>query len=453
MPTPESDHQFEANNRPLPSRIYAWYVVGVLFLAQITSFVDRLVISLLVDPIKSDLQITDTQISLLLGFAFAIFYTIMGFPIARLADRWNRKHIMSIGIFLWSLMTASCGLARSYSMLFVARIGVGVGEASLAPSAFSTIADYFPRNKLGRATSVFTSANYIGTGLAFVIGGIVISFASEALEWNLPVIGIVKPWQLTFLVVALPGFLVLPLLMTLREPARRALTSEKSGLATGTSLSDFWRFVSGRRKVIFGLFASLSILTVMGYGSAVWIPTYFIRVHGWTATQSGIYFGGAYAVCGILGAMTGALASEELVRRGYRDGILRIVVVSALLTLPALVLPPYVGGAMTDLALYSFAVYASAMPWGIGIASLQLITPNQFRAQISALLLFSINLVGLGMGPTLVALFTDYVFKEEAAVGQSLSALAILTVSAAVAAAIYGLKPYRDALDLAEGRS
>src|SRR6186997_1226722 len=178
--------------------VYAWFVVIVLTLAYTCSFVDRQILTLLIEPVRRDLQITDTQVSLLGGLAFSILYTTLGIPIARLADQTHRRNLMAAGLAFWSVMTATCGLARSFWGLFAARIGVGVGEAALSPAAFSLLADYFPPQRLARAISVYSMGLYFGAGLALMIGGSVVQAVSSAPVRNLPVVGEVFPWQMTF---------------------------------------------------------------------------------------------------------------------------------------------------------------------------------------------------------------------------------------------------------------
>ena len=176
--------------------------------AYIFSFIDRQIINLLVEPIREDLQLTDTQISLLQGIAFALFYTLMGIPIARLADAANRRAIIAAGVFLWSLMTVMCGLAKSFGQLFAARIGLGIGEAALSPPAFSLFTDYFPPGKVTRAIAVFSGGSFLGAGLAYIIGGYVVDFVTRLDVVDIPVFGQVRTWQMAFIAVGLPGMLL-----------------------------------------------------------------------------------------------------------------------------------------------------------------------------------------------------------------------------------------------------
>ncbi|MFK7915999.1 MAG: MFS transporter, partial [Pseudomonadales bacterium] len=187
------------------STSYRWYVIFVLLLAQTFSFLDRMIMGLLVGPIRATFEISDTQYSLLAGLAFSLFYAIMGLPLARIADNGNRRNLIAAGIAVWSAMTAICGLARSFWGLFLGRVGVGVGEATLGPAAYSMISDYFPRSQLGRALSVYTMGVTIGSGLAYMGGGAVVNYVSAMGQISLPLLGDVHGWQLTFFIVGLPG--------------------------------------------------------------------------------------------------------------------------------------------------------------------------------------------------------------------------------------------------------
>lgn len=207
---------------PAPvSTARAWSALAVLMLAYTVSFVDRTILSLLIPPIQRDLGISDTQVSLLAGFAFAIFYTLMGIPLGRIADRYNRRNLIAVGITVWCLMTAACGLARTYWELFLARVGVGIGEAALSPAAYSMISDLFPRDQLGRAIAIYSIGLPIGSGVALLIGALVVGMVANVPPITLPLVGTLYAWQLTFLLVGLPGLIVALLVLALREPQRR----------------------------------------------------------------------------------------------------------------------------------------------------------------------------------------------------------------------------------------
>src|SRR5579864_1876640 len=218
----------QSSEAPYPSPRYAWYVVGVLTLMYVFSFIDRQIFALIVGPLRRDLQITDTKVSVLQGFIFAVFYTFCGIPLGRMADKYSRRGIIACGLVAWSGFTTMCGFAQNFVQMLAWRMGVGVGEAALSPSAYSIITDYLPKEKLATAISVYSMGIYIGSGMSYLLGGMVVRFASAKELWTLPVVGSVRPWQLIFLAVGLPGLLATALLFTVREPIRRGLVMHGS---------------------------------------------------------------------------------------------------------------------------------------------------------------------------------------------------------------------------------
>ena len=211
------------NNNGYPSNLAAWTTVAILMVAYVLSFIDRQILNLLVGPIRRDLAISDTEMSLLMGLSFALFYTLCGIPLGRMADNRSRCGLILFGVLVWSAMTAACGLARSYWQFLTFRVGVGVGEAALSPAAYSLIADSFPRERRATAISVYSMGIYLGSGLAFLLGGLVIKFASAQGDVHLPLFGEVRPWQLIFLILGAAGVLFCLLLLAIREPARRGV--------------------------------------------------------------------------------------------------------------------------------------------------------------------------------------------------------------------------------------
>ncbi len=250
---------------------YAWYVAVVLMLCNTLSFIDRQILGLLVTPIKQELGLSDTKIGLLQGLAFGIFYTLLGMPMGRLVDRGNRRNLVAAGIFLWSLMTAACATARGFWTLFAARMGVGIGEATLSPSAFSLLSDYFPKERLGTALSVFSMGVFFGSGSALIVGGLVI--------------GAVGSWRLTFLIVGLPGMLAALLMLTIKEPKRRNLLAGKAG---HLSLGEVVEQVRLRWQSVAGICLAFAFQALCNYSQQAWLPTYFARAHGWQPRQAGL---------------------------------------------------------------------------------------------------------------------------------------------------------------------
>jgi MFS family permease len=248
---------------PYPREAYAWSVVAILIFAYTISFVDRQIMALLIQPIKADLQINDTQIGLLHGLAFAVFYTLFGIPIGRMADSKSRKWIIIVGISIWSAMTAACGLAKSFTQLMFARIGVGVGEASLSPSAYSMLSDYFPREKRGRALSMYGTGIFLGSGLAFLLGGKVVAYTMMAESFSLPLLGELRPWQMAFMLVALPGILAVMLMGLVKEPLRRGLLRSTDNKQAQVPLRQVFAFVGERWRIYVPHFSGFSSLTLI----------------------------------------------------------------------------------------------------------------------------------------------------------------------------------------------
>ncbi len=433
----------EAGSAKYPSRFAANYALAILLLAYIFSFIDRQVLSLLVEPMKADLGISDFAVSLLQGVAFALFYTLMGIPIARLADTKRRTLIISIGIALWSAMTCLCGLAKNYTSLFLARVGVGVGEAALSPAAYSMLADLFPANRLPQAMAIFSTGITLGGGLAYLIGGTVLDTIGNSWIASLPVLRELQAWQLTFIVVGLPGFIIAILTLSIPEPVRRgAAKTATSDSGFRTTLAYLW----AHRRAYWALFGGVSLLSVFGYGLMSWYPSLFIRIHGVSASDMGLKFGATYLVFGSLGALAGAWFAQRLAKRGFSDANLRWPAVAAVLMM--------IPGVITPLAPSPLAVFALCIPlifiqnsyFGVSLAAIQLITPNHMRAQAGAVLLFLTNLIGLGLGPSVVAALTDFVFADPASLPYSLSLVAVLFCPLAAMVFYSGLSSYRSLL-------
>jgi MFS family permease len=277
--TSSEDTLQSAPTEGYPPASVAWYVVALLTLANLFAFLDRQIVALLIEPIKNDLNLTDTQISLLLGFAFAIFYSVLGIFVGRLADQHNRRAILGAGMAIWCLATAACGLARNFVTLFVARVGIGVGQSVLSPCALSLISDHFPRESRGRAVSIYSTGIGLGVGLAYILGGQLVRFVSEAEAFALPLIGELAPWQTVFLIAGLPGLVVAGLIMTVTEPTRK----EKIGGMQGNGAADVIpipqviRYMGDRWQAFTSLFLGMAAVVIVGYVFLVWAPTMFVR--------------------------------------------------------------------------------------------------------------------------------------------------------------------------------
>jgi len=404
-----------------PNLRYAWFVVMVLMSLYIFSFIDRMIIALLVTPIKADLNLTDTDIGLLHGLAFALFYTFVGVFIARLADNWNRTKLIAIGVLLWGIATAACGLAGSFATLFVARIMVGVGEATLSPAAYSLISDYFPPEKRARAMSVYTSGIYFGVGAALVFGGLVIGMVGSIGGIELPIVGRVHAWQAVFFAVGLPGvvfFVIVKLFV--REPVRREVS------ATPPTFAAFRAYFMTRRKLYLGHYIGFSFMVLYSYSFSAWTPAVITRSFGLTPAESGLWLGLVILLSAPTGIMVGSFVSQSLHKTYGKGAALRVGVLAAMLGIVPAVLFPLASTAWMSLVLMGVTQFMISMPFGVAPAALHEVTPNQFRGQIIAIYLFFINIIGLGTGPMIVGLITDYGFKDETAVGYSLLVMALV---------------------------
>jgi MFS family permease len=413
-----------------------------LTLLYVFSYIDRTILTLLVAPIRADLQISDTEISLLHGFAFAIFYTLLGLPLGRLADSRHRISIISIGVAVWSIMTAITGFAKSFWQLFLARMGVGVGEAALSPAAYSVIADYFPPDKLSRAMSTYVMGTYLGMALAYIIGGGVVGALEGMPPFSLPFVGELAAWRMAFLVVGLPGIVLALLVWTVREPQRRGALRNQGKPVASVPLRDLFAFITRHRRTYTAHFLGFGLLCLLINGMALWTPTFLIRVHGWSIGEAGIAYGAMIGIFGGSGVVAGGWVSDRLERRGVRGACLLAAAVGTSCAVVPTALMPLMPTDTLVLILMAPALFFGSFPFGLAVSALQQITPNQMRGQVSAIYLFFCNLLGIGCGPLVVALVTDYIFRDDAALGYSMSIVGGLSALAAAIVLFAGRRPY-----------
>jgi MFS family permease len=310
------------------------------------------------------------------------------------------------------------------------------------------ISDYFAPERRATAMSVYSMGIYIGSGIAFLLGGLVVAFASRQEAWTVPFLGETRPWQLIFFLVGLPGLIFALLLFTVREPVRRGV---RSGAAV--TMRETWKYLGANKRTIFCHNFGIAMLTMATYGTAAWMPTFFVRNHGWTAGQIGIWLGIIVMIFGTLGVALGGRIADKFAARGVSDANLRVALYAILLTIPFIIAYPLVNNANFALALYVPTVFLTSVPIGVAAAALQQIMPNEMRGQATALYFFIINFLGLGLGPTLIAVVTDYVFKYDNAIYLSLSIVCGATLVLSAALLAFGLKPYRRSLEIAAERS
>ncbi len=413
-------------------------------LANISSFIDRQILALLVGPIKRDLHLSDTQMGLLMGLSFALFYTLFGVLIGYSADKFNRRNIVIAGATVWSLMTALCGGISTYTQFFLVRVGVGVGESTLSPSAYSLISDYFPKNKLSRALSTYSMGVFLGMGLAILIGASIIGTLPKSGTVHVPVFGEIFHWQLMFIYIGLPGLAIALLMLTIKEPMRKNAegtldTSDKP------SLSEALKIVWDNRKAYIAISIGAGFGGFVNYGSSAWIPTYFSRTFGWQMKEIGLKYGLIVTIFSGLGVLAGGWLADRYAKEGAVDGKLRVGLFSGIGILLSsfnflLSDPNWI---LLSLAIPAFFI---ALPLGACAAAVQEIMPNRVRALSSSIFLFVINIIGLGLGPSVVAFFTDNIFHAEKMIKYSLVALYLIGGIATTLLFWSGLNPYREVI-------
>jgi MFS family permease len=403
-----------------------WWAVAVFCFAAIVSYLDRQALNLVVDPLRASLQISDTDVSLLQGAAFAVIYATAGLPLGRLADRVRRRNLVIAGVVLWSVATIWCGLASSFTELFLARLLVGVGEAALAPCVTSMIADLFPPARRGTATSCFLMGMLIGSAASIAVSGAVLQWASTGELDGVPLLRGLEPWRASLVLMGLPGFVLVAALLTLREPPRAALRID----GATQRLRDVVRHFTGDRAVLLPLYLGLGLLSIGDFAMMSWAPSLLLRSFAYTPVEVGAALGAVGVATGIAGTMLGGLLSDLIYRRGHREARLRIAAIASLLCIPGAAVAAAPTGSLV-VAVLAIWMLASAVAGSVGITAVQDVLPPSIIGTGSALIAFCNITLGLGVGPTLVALASDHLF--DSSVGAGLSAV---MVPAAIAASL-----------------
>ncbi|AKH42094.1 L-galactonate transporter [Croceibacterium atlanticum] len=425
----------------------SWWAIFVFMIALMFNYLDRQLLTLLVTPIKADLQVSDTQISLLVGFAFVLFYVLAGIPVARLVDRGPRKWIVGFGIFFWSLMTAVCGLAHSFWQLALARMGVGIGESCNAPATYSMTSDMFPRDRLAQPMSVIGIGVVAGSGMALLVGGWLITWLTEIGPQSFPLVGTLKPWQMTFIIVGLPGvFWALLLLATVPEPPRRELAGTQTPGFTSV-IGYLW----GLRTTYAPMFLANGIKAMLSFGIAIWSPVFFERKFGFAPGEPGPILGIISLIVSPIGLLLGGYIANRMAQAGYKDANMRMVWLVTIPLIPVAIFYPLVESVTFAFILFGASLFLGSMGSGPANAAIQAITPGRMRGTTTALYIAIYNVIGYGLGPLIVGMLNDNVFGESG-VGYSMAALACFAGPTGLIMAWLALKPYRRAIIAAEAR-
>ena len=434
MPNSKKDNNSAATYGASDGQSSANLVAFWLMLAYCLSFLDRQILVLMIEPIQRDLNISDTMFSLLHGASFALFYTITGLFLGKIVDTKSRVKIIAFSVFLWSLATAVSGISRSFFQLFLARVFVGVGEAGLSPATYSLLGDLFDAKKRSLAFAIYGAGIYLGTGLAFLLGGKLVGYLSGLPPTDLPFFGEIYSWQIAFFIFAAPGiFLSILFYFFVAEPVRggqenTAILSAPAKEAAPVSFREFFRHYRANLKPYLGHNLGYGLHMMFSYSFLAWVPAMLMRVHGLEIGEVGLYIGLSLLICGPAGSFSGAALSNYFAKRGVSDSQLRISAIGSLLLGLFGALSASLDNTQVSIAAAAAAIFFMGLPAGLNGATLQTITPPHFRGQAGASFLLIGNILGLGFGPLLVALLTDYVFSDQSMVHYSLQVFALTTM-------------------------
>lgn len=426
---------------------YAWYTVGFLTVAATLSSVDRQVLAVLIGPIKADLDLNDSQMGLIGGVAFSLLYSLGTIPAAWIADQRSRRMVITFGIAFWSAMTAACGMVHQFVSLFLARMGVGLGEAALGPAAYSMMSDLLPKRNLPLAIGLFTAAPFFGVGIASIGGGQMAQYFETAPPLIVPVLGAVRSWQAVFLLLGLPGLLMAVLgFLTLREPPRQARVAT-DGPASLTS-RQILTFFGERRRFLVLHFTAYIAMSVQGWGLFFWVIEFLVRERGMPRAEAGLKYGLMAFALGLTGSIFAGRLASRLVARGAADSTMRLVLYAILALMPLAIAMPLVPQAWQTLVLLAPITFLMGWPGGLGMTALQFIVPNELKGRIIALYSIVVNAISLALGPFVGGLISDKVFGGQS-LGGSLSLMAAINYPIAALALLLCLRPFRAALDKA----
>jgi MFS family permease len=406
-----------APDAPYPSPRRAWYAVALLFCAAIIAYTDRQVLSLLVDSVRHDLKISDTQVSLLMGTAFAIIYSIAGVPFGYLADRARRKVLIAAGIGLWSVATISCGLARDFGALFAARVVVGLGEAVLTPAAVSLISDCFTPSRRATGLAVYFSGISIGIGGANLIGGALLRLIDLGVMAGTPLASL-APWRLVFMLVGAPGLVWSLLVLTIREPARRraeAPSPSDRALAEAPAPRRVWQLAP--------IFVAVAFASFVDNALAAWSPSLLIREFHRAPAEVGLTLGALFTLAGAVGILSGGTLGDRAARTGGWAAKVRLCLFAAAIDIPVLGLLT-LGDANLALAAITINFLTSGIITAIGLSAILDLTPSRRRGVATSISFFFNVAFGLGFGPTAVALAGDHIFGAARGLGPPLCLVA-----------------------------
>ena len=457
-----TDEQNNQNDKTYPKPVYAWYVVVLMMCFYVLSFMDRQIIAVLLDPIKIDLDLTDVQISLIGGVSFGLFYSVVGIFIGRLADSMNRPLLIAVGVFIWSLTTALCGLAAKFWHLLFLRMGVGLGEAALLPSTLSLLKDYFPPARLATPTSVFLFGAPIGIGLSFAAGGFMFSVAQDitaADGWNdVFLIGGSAAWKLVLIFLGVVGMVMTLGMATVREPrltssVAKEMQAERSmKAAEAAELPVVKAYAKKNWLPVISLYVGMALISLAAYAQGFWDVTYLTRTFGGDRGSVSFMYGMVQMFAGITGMLLGGITADRLTRRGVESSSYKLVIVGAAIATPFAFMYSLMGSEQMSLWLMVGTIFGTNICFACAASAMQRMYPAAMLGLAAGIYFFMSNAVGLMVGPTVVAAITDYGFGDPQKVGYSLSIVGGIARLLALVVFVVGLGSYVRLLREREGR-
>lgn len=431
---------------PYPPAPVGWYATILLALLYWLSILDRSIISLLVDPIRNDIGISDVQFGMLHGLAFAITFSLFGIAAGTLADRCSRRLIVFVSVTLWSLATAGCGLAREFWQLLLARVGVGAGEAGLNPAATSMISDLFPPKRLTMALAVYSMGASVGAGCALLFGGMLVDWVYSFEAVSVPVLGEIRPWQAIFLLIGLPGIAIACLSFSMPEPERRGRLKTEAPASSISNYPALFRFMASQRRFFSHHYLGFGLASVGFVGGTAWYPAHLAREFGWTGSEIGLGLGGALILGGILGKGLAGYFIGVLYERGHRDAQFLWYAGALVLATPIAVFMVLSDGPWGFVIGYGlFQTLLGALP-AVYMSSLNLVTPNELRGAGIALYSATMGLLAMSLGPILIAAISDYAFGGDA-IGKGMATNFVLCLPLAAVVLFRGRGAMRRAVD------
>lgn len=441
--TPESSIEVEAYPKPA----VGWYATIVLAFLYWMSLLDRFILSLLIEPIKADLGLTDVQFGLLQGIGFLLSFTFFGFIFGALADRKDRRRLIYFGVTLWSLASAACGLAHNFWHMFIARLGLGAGESSLNPSATSMLSDLFPPHRLTSAMAVYSIGATIGGGTALMLGGAIIVWVASFGEVVVPVLGPLATWQIVFFMVGLSTIPLAFLVFTFPEPKRRGqagIVNERRGW--WSAYSGLFGFIKQHPRFFFTHYVGFTVASTVVTGCIGWYPVHMMRAYQWGEGQVGLYLGMTIMLMGIVGKLATGWTVDTLYRRGRHDAQLRWMVICLLIAAPVGVIATTHGNAWVFLAMIGVFVALLTGLAACAMTSLNLVTPNELRGSGIALYSTVAGLLGGSTGTVLIPMASTVLYDGDGAIGKGMATLIGVACPLAALCLYFGMRPMREAM-------